>query len=95
MTNQIGQLIEVVATRQLGDEESTRSTPTIIDCMQHLDAMDQMDSGIGDDENDYEESHSMSFDDDTNGEGILDSDQGQQVWEVRDTIANSIFIAHS
>lgn len=30
MANQIDRLIEVVATRQLGDEESTRSTPLLI-----------------------------------------------------------------
>ncbi|RWR75960.1 L10-interacting MYB domain-containing-like protein [Cinnamomum micranthum f. kanehirae] len=45
MANQIDHLIEVVATRQLGDEESTRSTPTIIDCIKRLDAMDQVNSG--------------------------------------------------
>ncbi|RWR75956.1 L10-interacting MYB domain-containing protein [Cinnamomum micranthum f. kanehirae] len=45
MANQIDHLIEVVATRQLGDEESARSTPTIIDCIKRLDAMDQVDSG--------------------------------------------------
>ena len=49
----------------------------------------------GDDENDREESHSMSFDDEPNNEDMLHNVQGQQMWEVRDAIVDAIFVAHS
>lgn len=49
----------------------------------------------GDDENVHKESHSMSFDDEPDGEDMLHNVQGQQKWEVRDAIADAIFIAHS
>lgn len=47
MADQIDRLIEVVLIRQLGNKESTSSTPTytIIDCIQCLDSIDKVDVG--------------------------------------------------
>lgn len=47
MANQIDRLIEVIALRQFEAKEGTSSTPayTIIDCIQCLDAMNQVDVG--------------------------------------------------